>query len=164
MTTPTEPGIEGLLPDDGSLRATPCAPGSAVDAWRSIETAPKDGTTVDLWATGYGRKSDMCWTSITYPGGMLDAVGWTDNFYGYGRLYDQKQFTHWMPLPPSPSPQQALSGGAERSDCETSSNDLLLLAVEALEDIATHGRGVQGIAGARAVASAALLKINEARA
>lgn len=76
--------------------------------WQPIETAPKDGSKVDVWVTpparslstgGYGRVSD-CWFSR-----------------GSWWFYDETKYasdpancrsevwnvTHWMPRPPAPS-------------------------------------------------------------
>lgn len=86
--------------------------------WQPIETAPKDGSKVDVWVTpparslstgGYGRVSD-CWFSR-----------------GSWWFYDETKYasdpancrsevwnvTHWMPLPPAPS-QLSKRDDAER--------------------------------------------------
>jgi GTP:adenosylcobinamide-phosphate guanylyltransferase len=86
------------------------APGNgAVEAWQPIETAPKDGSKVDLWVTiparqvtgcGYNRVPD-CWFS--------DGKWW---------IYDETKYasnaancrsevwnvSHWMPIPAAPLP------------------------------------------------------------
>ena len=71
--------------------------------WQPIETAPRDGTVVDLWAEwnrGAVRVPNMRWTSsVKNP----RIVGWFDNFYGHGSNYAEEQFTHWMPLPEAPA-------------------------------------------------------------
>jgi hypothetical protein len=54
-------------------------------SWNSIETAPRDGTPVDLWHKGGFRMID-CW--------------WTDDDCWSCALNDD-DFTHWM-LPTSP--------------------------------------------------------------
>ena len=69
--------------------------------WQPIETAPKDGTYVDLWGQrnwdySYGRSIHCRYRD--YP----DAPGW---FFEKGphriitQVYDP---THWMPLPKPP--------------------------------------------------------------
>ena len=70
--------------------------------WQPIETAPKDGTRVDLWAAERERY-------------MSERV--TDCWFMYGQwmhhrtIYDEAtvddlaplyNVTHWMPLPPPP--------------------------------------------------------------
>lgn len=67
-------------------------------SWQPIETAPRDGSWIDLWAKGYGRKPKMCWQFVQRE----KVEGWTDDFHGFGALYAEQQFTHWMPLPPPP--------------------------------------------------------------
>lgn len=52
--------------------------------WRPIETAPKDGTVIDLWVPEFGRLTNEWFDpeddSWTFPG----------------------QPTHWMPIPEPP--------------------------------------------------------------
>ena len=67
--------------------------------WMPIESAPRDGTRVDLWAEGYGRKPDMYWRLVE----RHKTEGWTDDWYGRGALFGEGQFTHWQPLPPPPT-------------------------------------------------------------
>jgi hypothetical protein len=79
--------------------------------WRGIESAPRDGTRLDLWAEGFGRKPDMCWAPVYTAGLNFKPIeGWTDHGdYYRGRasiLYSESQFTHWMALPPAPSRDQ----------------------------------------------------------
>lgn len=73
-----------------------------VDRWRPIETAPKDGSLVDLWCrrsgmqTGsYGRVPD-CWFSI--------GRWWVnDEAHGDSMLRSEvANATHWAPRPPPP--------------------------------------------------------------
>lgn len=82
----------------------------AAQAWRPIETAPKDGTWVLVtWAENAGSSGDdegsqpavvAQWTTLcngmTVKGHWQFA--WFDGGY-YGHIY---QPTHWMPLPPPP--------------------------------------------------------------
>jgi hypothetical protein len=53
--------------------------------WQPIETAPKDGTVIDLWHTEYGRMTDTWWDD-----GSWVVTGTT------------KGFTHWMMPPEAP--------------------------------------------------------------
>ena len=75
---------------DGSLGADMCR--RAADAleamqWQSIETAPKDGTPIDLWHTGKFR-CENCWWDGAWIGAPDDNV------------------THWMPLPNPPEEEK----------------------------------------------------------
>jgi hypothetical protein len=70
--------------------------------WQPIETAPKDGTPVDLWCVHFDkdtlpcRKPDMV---------FVEGAGWR---YSIGRvlmdrLENVRTPTHWMPSPAAPS-------------------------------------------------------------
>lgn len=71
--------------------------------WQPIETAPKDGTRVDLWYPRIGRKID-CY----FHGAPLDCWGWAEPdlddvegeplFVVHGNI----EPTHWMPPPEAP--------------------------------------------------------------
>lgn len=64
------------------------------DAWRPIETAPKDQTLIDVWVptkNGGVRVTDVERTGI-------DTWGLFDN----GNFWEYKKPTHWMPLPAPP--------------------------------------------------------------
>ena len=60
--------------------------------WQPIETAPKDGTKVDLWASGE-RLTDFYFDGAEW---VNDAV----SMYHMG-LYPW-DITHWQPLPDPP--------------------------------------------------------------
>lgn len=64
-------------------------------AWRPIETAPKDGSLVLLFSVTEGQ--DVGHWEVTYAEGFewMDAQG-----------YSISGVTHWMPLPPSPIPKE----------------------------------------------------------
>ena len=53
--------------------------------WLDIETAPKDGTLVDLWHEDYGRMTDTWWDGCWVVTGTIDG------------------FTHWMKIPEPPN-------------------------------------------------------------
>lgn len=86
--------------------------------WQPIETAPKDGRTIDLWIEGddsmvdfyapeakkvrgrplrVGRAPNMCW---------LEKPPNRPNWYAIGGLgyplSPEVKATHWMPLPEPP--------------------------------------------------------------
>lgn len=72
--------------------------------WQPIETAPKDGTVVDLWSPQCGRYPDAVWGFIpAYEG--PDEMGWTDKNH-HGSLEDAGPWTHWMPPPNPPKPSE----------------------------------------------------------
>ena len=65
--------------------------------WQPIETAPKDGTMVDLWVTAFHGKNcrltDMWWSEST---------GWRGGRRSEFNEAMAKRATYWMPLPPPP--------------------------------------------------------------
>lgn len=67
--------------------------------WRDIESAPFDGTPVDLWGS-HGR-----WTSARWKDGHPGK--WVRFSHGKGRVpvfhsRAESEFTHWMPIPAGP--------------------------------------------------------------
>lgn len=87
--------IDNLVPDGGK----------PMSEWKPIETAPKDGTRIDLWATngnmiGPRRFVDCSWSEIK-RGGLIvrtEELG----AWSYPRMdKDHLKPTHWM-LPPEP--------------------------------------------------------------
>jgi hypothetical protein len=80
-------------------------------AWIPIETAPKDGTTIDVWRDGHrytvywglpphccgemGQYCDSDWHGLKEPGWICSTFG---EFVGG----EHHPFTHWMPLPDAP--------------------------------------------------------------
>lgn len=65
--------------------------------WQPIETAPWDGTTVDLWSELSGtRETDARWT-----GSRWVRLGWNEMNDGPG-VEEVYHPTHWMPLPDPP--------------------------------------------------------------
>ena len=97
--------------------------------WQPIETAPKDGTQVDVWCPELG-------------GGYRVADAWVDHAGNWRCYFDNNvrwahQPTHWRPLPPAPD---AHDGGTPTSGAY----DLICCTAE---DVAT-GRGFTGDAAA----------------
>ncbi|MGZ8907296.1 MAG: DUF551 domain-containing protein [Methylobacter sp.] len=70
--------------------------------WQPIETAPRDGTLVDIWMSGQkapdGYRQADCW---------FDGKNWCHEFGREGPIeagfYIGDIPTHWMPLPESPN-------------------------------------------------------------
>jgi hypothetical protein len=61
--------------------------------WLPIETAPKDGTAIDLWWKGC-RYVECYWSEYTAGGGNW----FSESYYG-GTIIDP---LYWMPLPQPP--------------------------------------------------------------
>lgn len=72
--------------------------------WQPIETAPKDGTRVDLWVYG-DRVCDACWSGSR--GQWVNPQPTTS--WGMAVMEDDvvcfiDRATHWMPItPPEPT-------------------------------------------------------------
>lgn len=69
--------------------------------WRPIETAPKDGSLIDLWCGDYERVADAKWDTkrrawVEWGIDGFDCMEWV-------RLPDYYKPTHWMPLPEPPT-------------------------------------------------------------
>jgi hypothetical protein len=63
--------------------------------WQPIESAPKDGTKVDVWCEGK--------VPLRIPNAYFYEERWLHSFNGMRIWHDP---THWMPLPPPPSEEQ----------------------------------------------------------
>ena len=67
-------------------------------AWQNIESAPKDGTVVDLWCRAYTGKSarvpDMWWT---------DRTGWRSGKRDPWAESMAKGAAYWRPMPTPPA-------------------------------------------------------------
>ncbi|KAB2680367.1 hypothetical protein [Brucella pseudintermedia] len=69
------------------------------DGWRPIESAPKDGTVIDLWSDEYGRLTDCYWGApMAYEGGE---TGWV-HAHSNEWAESPDEFVHWRPLPLPP--------------------------------------------------------------
>lgn len=64
--------------------------------WQPIETAPKDGTTIDLWLQAGERIADARWNRDAWRFWCQDEFESMDWIKIVGRA------THWMPLPEPP--------------------------------------------------------------
>jgi hypothetical protein len=74
--------------------------------WQPIETAPKDGTEIDVWGP-HGRRCNAWWeTALNAPVGaapLPEGGGWVeDSDMGVTWVLDP-QPTHWMPIPEGPT-------------------------------------------------------------
>jgi hypothetical protein len=84
---------------------------SVPNAWRPIETAPKDGTEVDLY--GSWRNQDGSIYRGRFPScewGELASGGQAWLYDGIGLVEhsaNQARITHWMPLPEPPQSEGA---------------------------------------------------------
>ena len=73
--------------------------------WNKIETAPKDGTKIDLWVSG--QREIECWydaenKNVT-PYWEPDESDWlTDRGHVDGTMRITAHPTHWMPTPEGP--------------------------------------------------------------
>lgn len=80
--------------------------------WRGMDSAPKDGTVVDLWCAGHPSDIDFYCPISTPAGGALRQgrvtnVRWEDDdwrpVHGLSRFHSLTVTpTHWRPLPPAP--------------------------------------------------------------
>ncbi|TCQ80007.1 hypothetical protein EDF68_10352 [Ochrobactrum sp. BH3] len=79
------------------------------DGWLPIETAPKDGTVIDLWSSEFGRQPDCFWGKREHHCGEAgqycdsdwhsEPDAWIDSAQNTQTFDD---ITHWRPLPASP--------------------------------------------------------------
>ena len=76
--------------------------------WQPIETAPGDGTEIDLWSPSRGRLADCYWGMETGDGFGSEpkGPGWVREDcdvtgYWHYSLIEPFDVTHWM-TPPAP--------------------------------------------------------------
>jgi hypothetical protein len=94
--------------------------------WQPIDSAPRDGTKVDLWVVQREARTlselpgeripDACWTEPTHAGADRNTPMWCkwdspcweeiERLYGGGAYV----VTHWMPVPVGPSKIAANNG------------------------------------------------------
>jgi hypothetical protein len=78
---------------------------AALQSWRPIESAPKDGTVVDLWTADAERFTDAKWGLPDHSCGEAgihcdscpNVVGWHCMF-GYVAECTDAPITHWRPI------------------------------------------------------------------
>lgn len=79
--------------------------------WQPIETAPKDGTLIDLWAycenhNDWERRANCRWeTMADFLGNEFD--GWYGLNNGRWWSCNFVNPTHWMPIPDPPEDRHA---------------------------------------------------------
>lgn len=83
-----------------------------MSAWQPIESAPKDGTVIDLWLAEGRRATDAYWsfsrdgaTGERLPETAYDCWAYVRGSSGMGGAYPagvDGKATHWMPIPNSP--------------------------------------------------------------
>lgn len=84
--------------------------------WQPIETAPRDGTAIFVWATREGWRDNPRMVAARW---YHSANSWY--VYGCGPTKHSEQWldscnpTHWMPLPPPPN--HTPSQGKEQGTC-----------------------------------------------
>ena len=92
--------------EGGSSRDHALSAGSALDGWRPIETAPKDGSEVLLWIVHTGsdfnpepfeRLSVGYWERANTTPGFEHPARWERKWIG--------EPTHWQTMPQPPSPE-----------------------------------------------------------
>ena len=72
------------------------------DRWQPIETAPKDGTVIDLWGINHLHYAKAGTRIVNVAWGPVrDWMGHEREDWQHGRG-DDFEPTHWMPLPPKP--------------------------------------------------------------
>jgi len=74
--------------------------------WLNINSAPRDGTIVDLWAVNGGRRVDCRWQvpdSQRARDWPKDKADWCYYHGEWGEWVELgEDVSHWMPLPPAP--------------------------------------------------------------
>lgn len=67
--------------------------------WRNIETAPRDGTLVDLWCCSGGDER----FGARYADCKFEHGHWRWLYHADGWVKVDYVPTHWMPTPPAPT-------------------------------------------------------------
>lgn len=70
------------------------------NAWQPIETAPRDGTIIDIWANGE-RITDCKWISDDFY--CFEDHGDYESYWDWFKVSEwHGNPTHWMPVPAPP--------------------------------------------------------------
>ena len=73
-------------------------------AWQSIDTAPKDGTKIDVW-DGHERVADVAWHMHGCWDGEQSGPAWSFQEWHHDERHWHEVDpapTHWMPIPEGP--------------------------------------------------------------
>ena len=68
-------------------------------SWRPIETAPMDGTEIDVWVTNLPPEAIRV-TNVKYDKEKLCFVYWDNRYVEYRQVIGD--ITHWIPIPKRP--------------------------------------------------------------
>ena len=68
--------------------------------WQPIETAPKDGTNIDILINGMSRIPEVYWGE--FDGYKAPISAWLDGFDNPVVGLLANEITHWMPIPEAP--------------------------------------------------------------
>lgn len=120
---PNEHMVQSLADAVLALLSVPAMP----DGWRPIETAPKDGTKIDLlYPYPRGRLIDAFWDETLgwarlKPQWFRDKLLPEDEWF-YETLPNMKPLA-WMPAPPQPSASALPVGSTSRLPADSSKSD-----------------------------------------
>lgn len=102
----SEPGYETEAPAAWNTRASLALPKVESETWQPIETAPKDGACILVWADGFEWPEIIRW--YFYDPDIAEEEG-VDGYWHYAEesMHDhfdwEHEVTHWRPLPAEPS-------------------------------------------------------------
>jgi Lar family restriction alleviation protein len=69
--------------------------------WQAIDTAPKDGTEIDVWA-----EPNAIYRKLNFLPCRMPHVRWMTRYERWSGMAEGYVPTHWRPLPPPPGEQQ----------------------------------------------------------
>lgn len=114
---------DGLTADDFAAMLDDHEAAVGKEGWRAMESAPKDGTVIDVWRPEGGRDT-VYWGLPPHECGEMGqycdsdwhrirAPGWVCSTFGEFLGRKHAPFTHWMPLPAAPAPTETPRSGGE---------------------------------------------------
>lgn len=101
LPTPNE--LENHVEDSGQEQVTPRS--STAGAWRSIESAPKDGSDV-LLVGDTDETGERFWAVASWDDYRQSWCPWWHTQYGVDQTVRHDWPTHWMPLPSPPAVEE----------------------------------------------------------